>query len=59
MSVNELRERLATCNLSLLSRLAGVDLRRLRRIKNGEGDVRTETVERIKPHLKHASKELS
>lgn len=54
MTADELRERLAECNLSLLSRMAQVDLRYLRRFKNEGGDMRTETIERIRPFLKRA-----
>ena len=51
MTIEELRVTLAVCNLSKLSRLTGIDLRRLRRIKNGTGDVRTATIAKIKPYL--------
>lgn len=56
MTSQELREALRTANLSKLARHSGVALRTLRRIKNGDKDVKASTIEAVQPHMKASRK---
>lgn len=52
MSAKALRAALQKANLSALALRSGVNLRTLRRIKNGDGNVMAATIEAVQPHLK-------
>lgn len=54
MTDKQLRKHLQTCNLSALARLSGMDVRSIRRVRNGTAPIRPSTVERLSPHISAA-----
>jgi transcriptional regulator with XRE-family HTH domain len=56
MNLDKLRAKLQAANLTALAAMVGLDVRTLRRIKNGGSSPKLETAERIAAGLRRASR---